>query len=60
MLHADPFQSYCVALVAVSRPALEEWASNQGIAYSDFSELCGKEEAVKEVQTSLLKVCLLY
>ncbi|KAK2443842.1 Long chain acyl-CoA synthetase 9, chloroplastic [Trifolium repens] len=55
MLHADPFQSYCVALVAVSRPALEEWASNQGIAYSDFSELCGKEEAVKEVHTSLLK-----
>ncbi|MCI51281.1 long chain acyl-CoA synthetase 9 chloroplastic-like, partial [Trifolium medium] len=39
MLYADSFQSYCVALVAVSRPALEEWASQQGIAYSDISEL---------------------
>ncbi|KAK7410594.1 hypothetical protein VNO78_01511 [Psophocarpus tetragonolobus] len=55
MLHADPFHSYCVALVVVSHSALEQWASKQGIAYSDVSELCGKEETVKEVHASLLK-----
>jgi len=60
MLHADPFHSYCVALVVVSHPALEQWASQQGIAYSDLSELCRKEETVKEVHASLVKVCLLY
>ena len=60
MLHADPFHSYCVALVVVSHQALEEWASKQGIAYSDLSELCRKEEARKEVYASVVKVCLLY
>ncbi|KAK7353181.1 hypothetical protein VNO80_18621 [Phaseolus coccineus] len=55
MLHADPFHSYCVALVAVSHPALEQWASQQGIAYSDHSELCRKEESVKEVHASFVK-----
>ncbi|KAL0360241.1 UNVERIFIED_CONTAM: Long chain acyl-CoA synthetase 9, chloroplastic [Sesamum radiatum] len=30
-------------------------ASKQGITYSDFSDLCGKEETLKEVSTSLLK-----
>ncbi|XP_014500363.1 long chain acyl-CoA synthetase 9, chloroplastic [Vigna radiata var. radiata] len=56
MLHADPFHSYCVALVVASHPALEQWASQQGIAYSNnFSELCRKEETVKEVHASLLK-----
>lgn len=58
MLHADPFHSYCVALVVASQSALEEWASRQGIAYSDFSELCRKKESVKEVHASLVKVYL--
>lgn len=60
MLYADSFQTYTVALVDVSHSALSEWASKQGIAYSDLSELCQKEEAVKEVHASLLKVCFLY
>ncbi|WOL04093.1 long chain acyl-CoA synthetase 9, chloroplastic [Canna indica] len=55
MLHADPFHSYCVALVVAAQTALEDWASNKGISYSDFSDLCRKEETVKEVQSSLLK-----
>ncbi|XP_019415614.1 PREDICTED: long chain acyl-CoA synthetase 9, chloroplastic-like [Lupinus angustifolius] len=55
MVHADPFHSYCVALVVVSHQALEEWASKQGIAYSDLSELCRKDETVKEVYASLFK-----
>ncbi|KAK7311555.1 hypothetical protein RJT34_09776 [Clitoria ternatea] len=55
MLHADPFHSYCVALVPVSHPALEEWASKQGIPYSEFSDLCRKEETVKGVHASLVK-----
>ncbi|XP_027329413.1 long chain acyl-CoA synthetase 9, chloroplastic [Abrus precatorius] len=54
MVHADPFHSYCVALVVGSQSALEEWASKQGISYHDFSELCSKEETVKEVHASLV------
>ncbi|KAK1386880.1 long chain acyl-CoA synthetase 9, chloroplastic [Heracleum sosnowskyi] len=56
VLHADSFYSYCVALVVASQSALEEWAQKQGIKYADFSELCQKEEAVKEVLGSLVKV----
>ncbi|WOH00523.1 hypothetical protein DCAR_0519888 [Daucus carota subsp. sativus] len=56
VLHADSFYSYCVALVVASQSALEEWAHNQGIKYADFSDLCQKEETVKEVLGSLVKV----
>ncbi|PQM37518.1 long chain acyl-CoA synthetase 9 chloroplastic [Prunus yedoensis var. nudiflora] len=55
MLHADPFHSYCVAIVVASRITLEDWATKQGIAFSDFSDLCVKEETIKEVQASLIK-----
>ncbi|KAG0470979.1 hypothetical protein HPP92_015525 [Vanilla planifolia] len=54
MLHADPFHNYCVALITPSH-ALESWAQKKGIAFSDFSDLCQKEETVKEVHASLLK-----
>lgn len=56
MMHADPFHSYCVALVVASQPAVEEWAAKQGIVYNDFTELCEKEETVKEVYASIVKV----
>ncbi|CAL9131800.1 unnamed protein product [Musa acuminata var. zebrina] len=56
MVHADPFHSFCVALVVAAQHALEEWASKEGINYSDFSDLCQKEETVKEVHESLFKV----
>ncbi|WCJ44641.1 long chain acyl-CoA synthetase 9 [Euphorbia peplus] len=55
MVHADPFHSYCVAIVLGSQNALEEWASKQGISFSSFADLCAKAETVKEVQASLLK-----
>lgn len=55
LMHADPFHSYCVALVVASQPAVEEWAAKQGIVYND---LCEKEETVKEVYASIVKVCL--
>ncbi|KAL0732975.1 hypothetical protein Bca4012_009185 [Brassica carinata] len=55
MVHADPINSYCVALVVPSRGALEKWAEGAGVKYSDFSELCENGEAVKEVQQSLTK-----
>ncbi|KAJ6834374.1 long chain acyl-CoA synthetase 9, chloroplastic [Iris pallida] len=55
MLHADPFHSYCVALIVPSRQALENWASKQGISFSDFADLCQKQEVVKEVQGSLVQ-----
>ena len=60
MVHADPFHNFCVALVVAAHNELESWASQQGIKYSDFSDLCQKEEAVKEVLGSLAKVCVLY
>ncbi|CAN1240344.1 Long chain acyl-CoA synthetase 9, chloroplastic [Linum grandiflorum] len=55
MLHADPFHSYCVAIIVPAQASLEEWAAKQGISYSDFSDLCDKIETVKEVQASLVK-----
>ncbi|KAE9446475.1 hypothetical protein C3L33_21626, partial [Rhododendron williamsianum] len=55
MSHADPFHSYCVALVVASQPALEGWASKQGIAFVDFADLCQKQETVREVLASLVK-----
>lgn len=56
MLHADPFHSYCVALVVPARKVLEQWAQSAGISYKDFADLCGKKETVSEVQQSLSKV----
>ncbi|KAJ0988213.1 hypothetical protein J5N97_006569 [Dioscorea zingiberensis] len=55
MVYADPFHSYCVALVVPSRQALENWAQSVGIEYKNFQELCTQDDAVKEVQQSLLK-----
>lgn len=55
MLHADPFHSYCVALITPVSQALENWAKTQGITYNDFSDLCQKKEAVKEVQASIVQ-----
>jgi len=60
MVYADPFHNFCIALVVAAHNELESWASQQGIKYSDFSDLCQKEEAVKEVLGSLAKVCVLY
>lgn len=54
-VHADPFHSYCVALVVPSRHAIENWARSVVIEYKNFAELCNQDEAVKEVQQSLLK-----
>lgn len=56
MLHADPFHNFCVALIVAAHNTLEDWASKQGTNYIDFSDLCEKEETVKEVYGSLLKV----
>lgn len=56
MLHADPFHSYCVALVVPVHQALEKWAKEAGIEFQDLSDLCEKAEAVNEVQQSLSKV----
>nr|XP_025665619.1 long chain acyl-CoA synthetase 9, chloroplastic isoform X2 [Arachis hypogaea] len=55
MLHADPIYNYCVALVVVSPSTLEDWASSKGIAYSKLSELCKREDTMKEVHASLVK-----
>ncbi|GAB2285169.1 Long chain acyl-CoA synthetase 8 [Dionaea muscipula] len=53
MVHADPFHSYCVALVVPSYQVLEKWAQEAGVEYKKFSDLCNKVEAIKEVQASL-------
>uniref|UniRef100_A0A1J3HFQ2 Long chain acyl-CoA synthetase 9, chloroplastic n=1 Tax=Noccaea caerulescens TaxID=107243 RepID=A0A1J3HFQ2_NOCCA len=55
MVHADPFYSFCVALVVASQQTLENWASKQGIDSTNFEELCAKEQTVKEVYASLVK-----
>ncbi|KAH7844201.1 hypothetical protein Vadar_025374 [Vaccinium darrowii] len=55
MVYADPFHSYCVALVVPLHQVLAKWAKEAGTTYGDFPELCDKVEAVKEVQQSLLK-----
>ncbi|KAK1263116.1 hypothetical protein QJS04_geneDACA022335 [Acorus gramineus] len=55
MMYADPFHNYCVALVVPSPSSVEEWAQKRGITYTDFSDLCHKEETVKEVHDSLIK-----
>jgi long-chain acyl-CoA synthetase len=55
MVHADPFHSYCVALLVAAHSELKGWASKQGITYSDFADLCQKQETVKEVLQSLAK-----
>ncbi|KAK8546723.1 hypothetical protein V6N12_027493 [Hibiscus sabdariffa] len=56
MVHADPFHSYCVALIVPARDILEKWAQEAGIEYKDFPELCDKAETVSEVRKSLSKV----
>lgn len=58
MVHADPMNSYCVALVVPSQGELEKWAEAAGVKQSSFAELCESGEAVKEVQQSLTKVCI--
>uniref|UniRef100_A0A1D1XHI3 4-coumarate--CoA ligase n=1 Tax=Anthurium amnicola TaxID=1678845 RepID=A0A1D1XHI3_9ARAE len=55
MLHADPFHSYCVALVVPSRLTLEGWAQKEGISCTDFADLCQKGGTLKEVRGSLVK-----
>lgn len=56
MLYADPFHSYCVALVVASQPALENWAQKENVHYTNFPCLCSKKEAMKEVINSMQKV----
>lgn len=58
MVYANPFNSYCVALVVPDSQELEKWAANAGVAYRDFKELCENEKAIKEVQQSLFEVSL--
>lgn len=55
MLHADPFHSYCVALVVASQHMVEDWASKQGIPFTDFADLCEKAETKKELLASIQK-----
>ncbi|XP_057526905.1 long chain acyl-CoA synthetase 8 [Amaranthus tricolor] len=56
MLYADPFHSYCVALVVPSHSELQKWAQESGIQYTSLTELCDKPEVIKEVQASLSKI----
>ncbi|KAL8150572.1 hypothetical protein V2J09_020380 [Rumex salicifolius] len=56
MVHADPFNNYCVALVVVAQQALENWAVERGFSFNDFSDLCNNGESAKEVLQSLMNV----
>uniref|UniRef100_A0A7N0TK19 AMP-dependent synthetase/ligase domain-containing protein n=1 Tax=Kalanchoe fedtschenkoi TaxID=63787 RepID=A0A7N0TK19_KALFE len=55
MVSADPFKSYCVALIVPACKELE-WAQGAGIQYEDFSRLCDEPEAVSEVHRELSKL----
>ncbi|KAF7033601.1 hypothetical protein CFC21_044686 [Triticum aestivum] len=55
MAYADPFHTYCVALVVSPHQALKKWAQNSGISYKDIEQLCHNDQAIKEVQQSLSK-----
>lgn len=55
MMHADPFHSYCVALVVAAQHAIEDWAVKNNIDFTGFSDLCQKEQTVKEVHGSLVQ-----
>lgn len=56
MLHADPFHSYCVALVVASQSALEDWAEATNVVYDSFPDLCSKTQAIREVLSSITQV----
>ncbi|KAI5062971.1 hypothetical protein GOP47_0021518 [Adiantum capillus-veneris] len=56
MLHVDPAQSHCVALIVASQAAVENWARKEGIEFEDFPSLCEKEQTAKEIIKSLQKV----
>lgn len=60
MVYADPYNSYCIALVVPARKELEKWAQGAGVQYKDFSALCDSPEAVSEVYQALSKVSLLF
>ncbi|KAI4364118.1 hypothetical protein MLD38_020251 [Melastoma candidum] len=53
MVYADPFHSFCVALIVPSQPDIEKWARENNVQYNDFAQLCEKPEAIAEVQKSL-------
>ncbi|XP_042979176.1 long chain acyl-CoA synthetase 9, chloroplastic [Carya illinoinensis] len=55
MLHANPFHSYCVALVVAAQHTVEDWAEKQRIPFTDFDDLCEKAETKKEVLASIQK-----
>lgn len=56
MVYADPFYSYCVALVVACNHSLEKWAQQAGVEYKDFPDMCNKHETVTEVLQSISKV----
>ncbi|KAI3873656.1 hypothetical protein MKX03_019224 [Papaver bracteatum] len=58
MMHADPFHSYCVALVVAVQHAIEDWAVKNNIDFTGFSDLCQKEQTVKEVHGSLVQIAV--
>ncbi|XP_002972636.2 long chain acyl-CoA synthetase 9, chloroplastic [Selaginella moellendorffii] len=56
MVHADPFHSYCVALVVPSQSYLEKWAKQSNVQYKNFEELCKNKEAEKQIVQSMAQV----
>ncbi|VFQ90886.1 unnamed protein product [Cuscuta campestris] len=56
LVHADPFHSYCVALIVPSHRVLIDWADDYEIHFTSFSDLCDEIEVVKEILHSLHEV----
>lgn len=58
MLHLDPINGHCAALVVVNQAALEQWAKAASVNYHSFADLCSKSEARKEVLHSVSEVSI--
>ncbi|VFQ89426.1 unnamed protein product [Cuscuta campestris] len=56
LVHADPFHSYCVALIVPSHRVLIDWADDYEIQFTSFSDLCDEIEVVKEILHSLHEI----
>ena len=56
MLHLDPINGQCAALIVTKQAALEQWAKKSGIKYLSFADLCSNPEARKEVLHSVTQV----
>eukprot|EP01134_Creolimax_fragrantissima_P000858 CFRG0858T1 len=55
MVYADPFHSYCVAIVTTLPEPLTQWAQKNGVAGQTWEETCKNPKVVAEVLAAVHK-----